>query len=86
MPDAARPPDAAAIERAMLGLLRDRHPKTVCPSEVARALDPDDWRTWMQPVRDVAAALVARGTIDITQRGRVVKPGARGAIRLRLRG
>lgn len=40
----------------------------------------------MQPTRDAAARLVARGLLEITQKGKVVDPStAKGPIRLRLR-
>lgn len=59
---------------------------TVCPSEVARASGGEDWRACMEPVREAARRLVARGVLDIVQGGRVVEPStARGPIRLRLR-
>jgi Domain of unknown function (DUF4385)/Protein of unknown function (DUF3253) len=74
-----------AIERATLQLLEARHPKTACPSEVARALDPERWREYMEPVRQAAARLAKRGRIDVTQRTKKVAPeAARGPIRLRL--
>ncbi|HEY0252769.1 MAG TPA: DUF4385 family protein [Kofleriaceae bacterium] len=77
---------ARQIETAILALLEKRGTATACPSEVARALDKDRWRTLMQPVRDVAAKLQARGLIDVYQHGRPVKLGsARGPIRLRAR-
>lgn len=51
-------------------LLSQRDPdKTICPSEVARALRDDDWRDLMDPVRAEAAALADAGVIDITQKG-----------------
>ena len=50
--------DAARIEAAMLALLAERGPgKSICPSEVARAIGgphPDGWGPLMQPVRRVA--------------------------------
>ncbi|MBZ4376875.1 DUF2256 and DUF3253 domain-containing protein [Corallococcus sp. AS-1-6] len=59
---------------------------TVCPSEVARASGGEDWRACMEPVREAARRLVARGVLDIVQGGRVVDPStARGPLRLRLR-
>ncbi|MDP1849878.1 MAG: DUF3253 domain-containing protein [Solirubrobacteraceae bacterium] len=73
-------------ERAILDLLARRDPgKTICPSDVARALGGDDgFRALMPLVRAAAAALVATGDIEVTQRGRVVDlDTARGAIRLR---
>ncbi len=76
-------------ERAILDLLARRDPgRTICPSDAARALGGDDgFRPLMPLVRAAAAALVATGDIEVTQRGRVVDLAkARGAIRLRLTG
>jgi hypothetical protein len=74
------------IEAVIFALLEERAPgRTICPSEAARALAPDDWRPLMQPVRDVAADLAADGRLEVTQRGEVVDVReARGPIRLRL--
>ncbi len=59
--------------------------KTICPSEVARQLSPDDWRPLMQIVRDLADELRLQGKLRITQKGVEVDPkNARGAIRLGL--
>jgi hypothetical protein len=83
---AGTPGDAEhALEAAILDLLehRDRG-ATICPSEAARAISPDDWRPLMEPVRRAARRLVAEGRLEILQGGRVVNPDtARGAIRLR---
>jgi Domain of unknown function (DUF4385)/Protein of unknown function (DUF3253) len=66
-------------------LLEGRHPKTACPSEVARVIDAEQWRGYMQPVRDAAARLAKRGRIDVLQRGKKVDAkAAHGPIRLRL--
>ena len=60
-----------------------RAPLTVCPSEVARALAPNNWRPLMQAVREAAARLVEDGEIVVTQKGVVVDPlNAHGPIRL----
>jgi hypothetical protein len=81
--------DAAddTLERSILSLLATRaRDATVCPSEVARAVQPDDWRPLMEPVREAARRLVAKGLLDITQQGRVVDAStAKGPIRLRRR-
>jgi deoxyribodipyrimidine photolyase-related protein len=61
--------------------------KSVCPSEVARALaaDEDAWRALMPEIRRIADRLAAEGRIVVTQRGSVVEAQrARGAIRLAL--
>ena len=75
----------AAVDRALMKLLEKRHPRTACPSEVARLLDEHRWADHMQAVRDAAARLKKRGRIDVLQRGKAVDPKtARGPIRLRL--
>jgi hypothetical protein len=75
------------LERSILSVLATRaRDATVCPSEVARAVQPDDWRPLMEPVRAAARRLVAKGLVDITQQGRVVDAStAKGPIRLRRR-
>jgi hypothetical protein len=61
--------------------------KSICPSEVARALAPDAWRPLLGPVRQAAAALAAEGRLAILRKGRPVPPEAmRGVIRLALPG
>jgi len=75
------------IAAEMLKLLRDRGPqKSACPSEIARLLFPDDWRSHMERVRRVAAEKARQGSIEFTQKGKVISPETvRGPIRLRLR-
>ena len=67
-------------------LLRERDSgASICPSEVARALSPADWRPLMPRVREVAAALADRGEVSITQKGKpVAARTARGPIRIAL--
>ena len=80
--------DGARLEASILELLaaRARH-ATICPSEVARRENPDDWRPLMEPVREAARRLIAQGRLEMTQQGKVVDPStARGPVRLRLRG
>lgn len=75
------------LEHAIVELLEARsRSATICPSEAARAVGGDDeWRHLMEPARRAARRLVAAGTIEITQRGRLVDPSrAKGPIRLRL--
>jgi hypothetical protein len=67
--------------------------KSICPSEVARALRPGDapgWQSLMTPVREVAVGLARAGQIDILRKGRPVAPpddasALKGVIRLRHR-
>ncbi len=73
---------AAEILRQTEALGADR---SICPSDVARALETD-WRCLMGPVRRTAADLAAAGRIDILRKGKPIAPEAmRGVIRLRWR-
>ena len=72
------------IARTIRRLLRARGAgKTIYPSEVARALAPDDWRRRMTAVRAEVVRLADRNEVVVMQRGAVVDPRtARGAIRI----
>lgn len=72
------------LREAILDLaLQRRRDKSLCPSEVARALEPEDWQALMPEVRRVAAGMPE---IMATQNGVEVDPvTVRGPIRLRLR-
>ena len=74
-----------ALEAAILDLLSARPASaTICPSEAARAVRPEDWRPLMERSRQAARRLVHRDAIVITQGGRVVDPGTfKGPIRLK---
>jgi len=76
---------AAEIEAAILKLTAQRgSDRSICPSEVARALRPD-WHPLLTEVRRVACGLAAAGRIDILRKGKVVAPGGvKGVIRLRI--
>ena len=80
-------PEGAAIAEAVLSMLAERaDDATICPSEVARALERPGvpWRSMMDDVRAVAARLVDEDRLSVTQGGQVVDPAtARGPIRLR---
>jgi len=75
------------LEATILEMLAERPRKaSICPSDIARSVQPDDWRPLMEPVRQAARRLVAAGAVEITQGGRPVDPStARGPIRIRLR-
>ena len=90
-PPPEQPPartDDAAIRDEILRQTADRGPdRSICPSEVARALaggEDGPWRPLMAPVRRAAAELARAGRIEILRKGRPVPPEAmRGVIRLR---
>ena len=90
--DQPHPPPPAAADAAIRDeILRQTAARgadrSICPSEVARALaggDDGPWRPLMGPVRREAAALARAGHIEILRKGRPVPPEAmRGVIRLR---
>lgn len=56
------------------------HPKTICPSEIARAfsvseltaLDAQSWRATMDDVRELVWELREQGQVDVLQKGEVL--------------
>lgn len=74
----------ARIRQQILDLLDERGVgRTICPSEVARLLWPDDWRPHMEDIRLQAARMADRGEIAVLQRGKQVPIAtAKGPIRL----
>ena len=74
------------LEAAIVDLLGTRaRGATICPSEAARVVAGEQWRSHMEDARRAARRLVAAGRVEIVQRGRVVDPStARGPIRIRL--
>ena len=75
----------AALEATLVDLLaKGSAGATICPSEAARAVGGEDWEKLHEPARRAARRLVATGTFELTQGGRVVDPStARGPILLR---
>lgn len=59
--------------------------KTICPSEVARALFDIHWRKHMDEVRQAAIALQQEGKVSITQKGELVDVNhIKGPIRIKI--
>jgi hypothetical protein len=77
-------PDRPAIQAEILRQTAARPGKSICPSEVARALLPEGWQALMTPVRQAAVALARDGQVEVLRKG---KPAdldeLRGVIRLR---
>ena len=75
----------ARLERAIAALLdAPRAGVTNCPSDAARAVDPEGWRELMPAARAAAGRLAAAGAVEVTQGGDVVDVGtARGPVRVR---
>ncbi|TNC13323.1 DUF3253 domain-containing protein [Methylobacterium terricola] len=83
-------PSDYELELTLMRLVAERGAeKTVCPSEVARALGgphPDGWGPLMQPVRRQAVRLMKEGRIAILRKGKPVEDpdDFRGIYRLSL--
>ncbi|KAF2114356.1 hypothetical protein BDV96DRAFT_647064 [Lophiotrema nucula] len=84
------------VVRRLEELLQKRAwPKTICPSEAARALSPDElgslnaesWRETMDDIRKVVWEMRAEEQVEVLQRGEVVitdeLADVRGPIRVR---
>ncbi|KAK5081286.1 hypothetical protein LTR05_008080 [Lithohypha guttulata] len=89
--------DLQHVDAHLKRLLESRQfPKTICPSEVARALSQkeladngvDSWRELMSAIREYVFLLRDKGEVEIVQRG-IVLPASqtlhdtRGPIRVR---
>ena len=69
-------PDDKVIEAMILAMIAERgSSKTVCPSEVARALAGSNekaWRRLMTPIRRVAVRLADEDRVALRRKGRPV--------------
>jgi hypothetical protein len=78
--------DADFAERAaatMRALTRKRAESSICPSDVARAIGGEAWRSRMADVRRVAGELAARDEVVVTQKGEPVQVDqAKGPVRI----
>jgi len=74
-----------AITDAMLRIAAERGPeKSLCPTDVARAVSAENWRPLLGAVRKVAADLARDGKIEILRKGKPISPDEiKGVIRLR---
>ena len=84
------PPTVAAtnrrIDAAIRALLRSRQPgRSICPSDVARIVGGQTWRTLLPVVRARAVRMMERGELEILRRGRIVtRDPTAGVLRYRL--
>lgn len=86
MPRLMAEPDIADLREAILSLVEKRGDgKSICPSEAARAVAPQDWRRLMRLVRAEAVALAMAGKVAILRKGKPVDPlDFRGVYRIGL--
>jgi hypothetical protein len=74
------------ISQTILSMATNRGAdKTICPSEVARAIFDADWRIYMDEVRQAAIVLQQQGKVSITQKGAPVNVNhIKGPIRIKI--
>jgi hypothetical protein len=79
-------PDAGQIRSRIMALLTARGPdRSARPMDVAKELDPDQWRQHLKAIREEAIGLAREGKIEILRKGKRVEPdNVRGVIRLRI--
>ncbi|MEM1317231.1 MAG: DUF3253 domain-containing protein [Pseudomonadota bacterium] len=82
-------PPHERIRQSIMEIAHERGPsKTLCPSEVARAIGGKDekvWRHYMKPIRAAAVAMALAGEIEIMRKGKTVDPeNFRGVYRIGL--
>ncbi|MEM1035337.1 MAG: DUF3253 domain-containing protein [Pseudomonadota bacterium] len=62
-------------EQAILDLVAIRGVgKTICPSEAAKAVSPENWRKLLAEVRVIAIRLAVAEKVSIYRRGKSVDP------------
>ncbi len=78
-------PVGAKVDAAVMAALEGRHEESsICPSEIARELDPKHWRERLDDVRAAAVRLSLANRVVVTQAGHVVDAlVAKGPIRIR---
>ncbi|MDB5314160.1 MAG: hypothetical protein JWO26_2447 [Rhodospirillales bacterium] len=81
-----QPPKDSLLELTILSQTEAVGPEnSISPSEVARAVAPEDWRPLMTATRRAALRLQAAGRIEILRKGKPVPADeVRGVIRLRI--
>lgn len=71
----AEGPIRQRLRAAIRGLADHRGPKSsICPSDAARAIGGDNWRSLMDDTRDLARELARSGHVQIAQRGNALDP------------
>jgi len=63
------------VDTAILSLVEARGVgKSICPTEAARILDPGNWRSRLNAVKQGAIRLAHAGKVDILRKGKPVDP------------
>ena len=78
------PIEAAIFEKLAKADPKNVGGKSIEPSDVAKALQPEQWQRMLPKVRATALGLMRQGKLTITKKGKPVDPdNFRGVTRLR---
>ena len=78
------PIEAAIFEKLAKADTKNVGGKSIEPSDVAKALQPEQWQRMLPKVRATALGLMRQGKLTITKKGKPVDPdNFRGVTRLR---
>ena len=74
------------IEETISALLSQvRDDKSISPNDIAKAIDPINWRRELPKVRGVIIGLARQGRIEVLRKGKPIEPeGFKGIYRIRL--
>ncbi|UJP67068.1 DUF3253 domain-containing protein [Mongoliitalea daihaiensis] len=72
------------LRQAIFEMIRMRHDRSFCPSEVVRWIFPQDWELFMQDVREEMMEMYREGLILVTQKGNAIDPSTepKGPVRI----
>jgi len=75
----------ARLRELTLELLRTKRGRaSIGPADVARAYNPEKWKSWMDSVKEIARRLADEGAIEVTRHGKPIATWPwRGVIRFR---
>jgi len=75
------------LEIAIMEMGRMRKGASFCPSDVVRWLYPQDWRFFMDDVKEEMMRLYREGKISVTQKNNPVSPEflPKGPIRIKMK-
>jgi len=85
MPLMLTPKIEARMRDLTLELLREKRGRaSIGPADVARAYHSEQWKRWMDSVKEVARRLADEGAIEVTRHGKPIAGWPwRGVVRFR---
>ena len=74
------------VEETLMALLSQvREGESISPNDVAKTVDPENWRRELPKVKAVAVGLARQGRLEVLRKGKPADPDdLRGIYRLRL--